>query len=166
MPTDLAADTLAQKVNEGPRLAAKTFFLSDDTSLLMDEESLMRSGLELNVEQGRIRYLGERDSADGQFKTGDQFCLSSQEKDALQALLSKDNVCQGLNPLPEDQMCAMALLHPYAWYGSESQSLTAVGGARCLKAPDIDFCDGQGKKIADLLEQVVQSLDQRHCQTE
>lgn len=153
----------SQKVNEGPLLSAKTFFLAQDPSLLSDNETLMRQGLKLDVSSGVIINQSEHDSRDGVLKAGQRYCLTEAERDELLALTSKDSVCKGLNPMAPGEYCAMALQLPYALYGSDSQALTAIGSAACVKAPDVDFCEGQGERVADLLDQVLQTLDQRAC---
>jgi len=160
---DSANTSEIRKVTEGTLLKSKTFYLSYDPSLLADRESLTRLGLKLDVSSGVISYLGTTDSRDGFLKAGDQFCLSAAERSEMEELLKQDSVCSGLNPLQPEDYCAMAMQLPYAMYGSDSQPLSEVGSARCLKAPDVDFCSGQGERVADLLDQVIQTLDQRSC---
>lgn len=163
--TATVTDTVAiEKVFEGPKLESKTFFISYDPAVVADAESLIEKGLKLDVESGVISYMARSNSPDGLLKVGDRFCLTSAERDELSQLVSQDSVCRGLNPMKPEDYCAMAMQLPYALYGSDSQALTEVGSARCLKAPDIDFCSGQGERVADLLDQVVRTLDQRSCQ--
>lgn len=157
------ADSVPVKVDEGPKLEAKTFFIASEESQGMDSETVLRNGLELDVATGRIFYRGQNISRDGQYHPGDEFCLSENERNELLLLLSEDSVCTGLNPLPEDGVCAMSLRLPYAIYGSSSQSLTEVGSAVCLKAPDVDFCGGQGERVSQILTQVRESLSTRRC---
>lgn len=157
------ASLASQKVEDGPLLAAKTFYLTNDPSLLSDNETLMRQGLKLDVSSGVILNQADQDSPDGLLKAGRRYCLTAAERDELLALTSKDSVCKGLNPMGAGDYCAMAMQLPYALYGSKSQALTEIGSAACLKAPDIDFCEGQGERVADLLDQVLQTIDQRTC---
>lgn len=161
---DLGADAQgSRKVVDGPLLATKTFFIAQDPILLSDNETLLRKGLRLDVNTGILINQNDRDSADGLIKAGQRFCLTPAERDELQHLVQQDAVCAGLNPMNAADYCPMALQLPYALYGSESQVLTEVGSASCLKAPDVDFCGGQGERVADLLDQVVQTLDRRVC---
>lgn len=158
-----SSDAVPMKVEEGPKLDAKTFFIPSEESQGMDSETVLRNGLELDVATGRITYRGLEASRDGQYHPGDEFCLSDNERSELLLLLGEDSVCSGLNPLPEDGICPMALRLPYAIYGSSSQSLTEVGSAVCLKAPDVDFCGGQGERVSQILTQVRESLSTRRC---
>lgn len=160
---DIEAGGGSRKVTEGPLLGAKTFYLAQDPSFLMDDETVYRRGLRLDVATGVIINQDQQDSADGRLLAGQRFCLTPAERDELQVLVRQDSVCAGLNPMAVGQYCAMAIQLPYAIYGSPTQAMTAVGGANCLKAPDVDFCGGQGERVADLLDQVMQTLDQRVC---
>lgn len=153
----------AHKVVDGPLLSAKTFYVAHDPILASDNETLLRKGLRLDVRTGVLVNQNDRDSADGLVKAGQRFCLTSAERDELQHLVQQDAVCAGLNPMNAGDYCPMAIQLPYALYGSNSQTLTQVGSASCLKAPDVDFCEGQGERVADLLDQVIQTLDQRIC---
>lgn len=150
-------------VTAGIKLDSKTFFIPHDASQGADEETVLNSGLKLDVQTGVLEYLGQRSTADGQIRAGDKFCLSDSERAQLSALVNDDSICKGLAPLEAGSLCAMAIRAPYAFYGSNSQSLSEVGFASCRKAPDVDFCGGQGAKIEALIKSVQASLSSHAC---
>lgn len=163
LATSGGSEVSANKVIDGSYLNERSFFLAADPEDEISGTDILTNGLKLTPTTGEIQVQGDSSKGQAKIQAGDRFCLTASEKDQLNALLANDSVCRGLNPLPSDAICAMALVAPYAYYGSETQVLAPVGSANCRKAPDVDFCSGQGEEIKTLLQSVVANLDSHVC---